>query len=1143
MAQQTKDQLKQWFRKGLYPTESQFADWIDSFWHKTEQITLSAIAGLTDILNSKQNAETGKSLISDAEITRLASVSNVDVSGKVDKVEGKSLIADSEITRLASVSNVDISGKVDKVEGKSLIADTEITRLASVSNVDVSGKVDKVEGKSLIADTEITRLASVSNVDISGKVDKVEGKSLIADTEITRLASVSNVDTSGKVDKVEGKSLISDAEITRLASVSNVDISGKVDKVEGKSLIADTEITRLASVSNVDISGKVDKVEGKSLIADTEITRLASVSNVDISGKVDKVPGKSLISDTEITRLAALKEHFKDTHLTLTALQAAYPTAVAGDVAVVDAGVGFAPMKYMWDSSDNAWRLEGNIVCKNIYVDVSATAGSNNGTSWANAFLTLDLAFSGISDYTNVWVMGGTYIFNSLITVTANNINVRGINTYAGVTPLLKSNTTTYVDLFRFSGNNILFDNFKITDRNVSDHIWCGGTSTVQANNYLISNLYFYDINVDVNKAPITGTILGSLRCLRLNYIDNLVVDNITINDVCIASAGISSGVCNNTRFNNININNFCHSVSNGVGLQITATHNGYINNIKITNCNLLRTRYLRPLMCSTSAVYGSNSVFNNVIVDNCYIYQTVLYIGATAQLQSVIVSNMIVKNCSTAPGNSGIFALNSIAGGTLTLVNCTTLYNNLSTIWQVDNFSNLKAIGCIFQEPTLLTLITTTTRVELIRCLLTPALTHNAVVTDCIVSPAEFVSISDLRLKSISAGIDHVPVTFVAPYLKYPEQWYDSNNKRVPSNLLSVGACQDIEYVTESLTPLGERGQSEVDVMSQKGVDDAFIALEEWIDVNLTQPIGQMASSQTVSDLQSTMESTTTYNDEQFGQLNQKITDDVANAWNALNGVDVQMREDFSMLVYDLDQINSRGFAKMSDIADAKAYADNADGYLQQSISNIGVAQQSNAEDISNLSLGVSAMSNKLDDTYSAVEAQGMSIDNIATDVSALKLSAQSNTSLAEAVQGNTNNIAVLSETCYNLRQQAESDRNVVGDLLNFVYYVEDSGIGYGKTIIDCYPNQFLTLLERDGVTEICFKRSLINQSDAGLVQKEYRVVVGLLQGGSLSFNFNDLQSEPLACATNPPTFEAGKFYAVELNSSFLRVTELVAI
>lgn len=65
----------------------------------------------------------------------------VDISGKVDKVTGKSLISDAEITRLSTVTNFDnsanttaLSNKVDKVTGKSLISDTEITRLATLAN-------------------------------------------------------------------------------------------------------------------------------------------------------------------------------------------------------------------------------------------------------------------------------------------------------------------------------------------------------------------------------------------------------------------------------------------------------------------------------------------------------------------------------------------------------------------------------------------------------------------------------------------------------------------------------------------------------------------------------------------------------------------------------------------------------------------------------------------------------------------------------------------------------------------------------------------------------------------------------------------------------------------------------------------------
>ena len=47
-------QLKSWFRRGLYPTEEQFASWLDSFWHKTDdQIPIASVANLAERLNAK----------------------------------------------------------------------------------------------------------------------------------------------------------------------------------------------------------------------------------------------------------------------------------------------------------------------------------------------------------------------------------------------------------------------------------------------------------------------------------------------------------------------------------------------------------------------------------------------------------------------------------------------------------------------------------------------------------------------------------------------------------------------------------------------------------------------------------------------------------------------------------------------------------------------------------------------------------------------------------------------------------------------------------------------------------------------------------------------------------------------------------
>ncbi len=51
MATTSREQLKAWFRKGLKPLESQFAAWMDSYWHKSDSIPMSSIDGLNDALN------------------------------------------------------------------------------------------------------------------------------------------------------------------------------------------------------------------------------------------------------------------------------------------------------------------------------------------------------------------------------------------------------------------------------------------------------------------------------------------------------------------------------------------------------------------------------------------------------------------------------------------------------------------------------------------------------------------------------------------------------------------------------------------------------------------------------------------------------------------------------------------------------------------------------------------------------------------------------------------------------------------------------------------------------------------------------------------------------------------------------------
>ena len=65
-------QIKSWFKKGMYPTESQFANTFDSFWHKDDTLPLSVIQNLMQILNGKAPASHTHTLSDITELSRLS---------------------------------------------------------------------------------------------------------------------------------------------------------------------------------------------------------------------------------------------------------------------------------------------------------------------------------------------------------------------------------------------------------------------------------------------------------------------------------------------------------------------------------------------------------------------------------------------------------------------------------------------------------------------------------------------------------------------------------------------------------------------------------------------------------------------------------------------------------------------------------------------------------------------------------------------------------------------------------------------------------------------------------------------------------------------------------------------------------------
>lgn len=94
MAIRTIAQLKAWFRRGMFPTESQFADWLDSFRHKQEKVEMSEVSGLTDTLNKKYDASEGNALSSNVrESQKRIEVVRMDVESLYGKVETLNTLA------------------------------------------------------------------------------------------------------------------------------------------------------------------------------------------------------------------------------------------------------------------------------------------------------------------------------------------------------------------------------------------------------------------------------------------------------------------------------------------------------------------------------------------------------------------------------------------------------------------------------------------------------------------------------------------------------------------------------------------------------------------------------------------------------------------------------------------------------------------------------------------------------------------------------------------------------------------------------------------------------------------------------------------------------------------------------------------
>ncbi len=76
-----KTTLKAWFTRGKKPTAAQFAAWMDSYWHKDEQLPVDAVGNLIDLLDEK-------AVIDDAHTSTATTYSSERIMQLIDTITG-----------------------------------------------------------------------------------------------------------------------------------------------------------------------------------------------------------------------------------------------------------------------------------------------------------------------------------------------------------------------------------------------------------------------------------------------------------------------------------------------------------------------------------------------------------------------------------------------------------------------------------------------------------------------------------------------------------------------------------------------------------------------------------------------------------------------------------------------------------------------------------------------------------------------------------------------------------------------------------------------------------------------------------------------------------------------------------------------
>ena len=226
-----KKTLKKWFSNFMKPAQEHFAAWIDSYWHKSEQIPMSNIDGLSRAI---ENTVSAKQLLNHLEDTNAHRALFDELKRQIQAIQTILQVDDVNLDTLQEIvtelkSNTKlqelIDKKVNKEEGKGLSANDFTNehkqKLEELQPTDVSGllpkggydgtgqqlkeaidglqtKMQQVETTLSVDDTDFDTLQEIAaqvksnkNLEqlLTGKVDKEEGKGLSQENFTKELAN------------------------------------------------------------------------------------------------------------------------------------------------------------------------------------------------------------------------------------------------------------------------------------------------------------------------------------------------------------------------------------------------------------------------------------------------------------------------------------------------------------------------------------------------------------------------------------------------------------------------------------------------------------------------------------------------------------------------------------------------------------------------------------------------------------------------------------------------------------------------------------------------------------------------------------------------------------------------------------------